>query len=189
MLLVKINNTFFKAQAKSEHKANVIFDVTLKSYPKWEHILMLAMLGGYKLENIHVVWVLNDMRTALKQNAARERKVNPEIIKGTHKGVAKFFKQVMTINNDYFNNIGDIYILFTNVEEADNDLKISDKGGHYLDYLNYVKIKKAGEKLRNYDDLMNMEVKKYDTETKKETGKETLKEKINRYIPAECDSF
>ena len=149
---------------------------------------MLAMLGGYKLKNIHVVWVLNNVETAKKQNATRDRNVKEDILVNTHKGVAKFMKQIFTINQDYFNNIGDIYILFTNTEEKDNKL-IKSGDGKYMDYINYIKIKKTGENMPSYEDLMNMEIKNYDTDDEKVINKEKLRDKINRYIPADCDKF
>jgi hypothetical protein len=43
---------------------------------------------GYLKENIHIVWVLNDLETALKQNAKRPRVVEDDILIDTHNHVS-----------------------------------------------------------------------------------------------------
>lgn len=186
---VEINNAFFKSQKDAKVKSNVIFDVTLSYYPHYDDILQLALIGGYKPENIHICWVLNDVSVAIEQNTKRDRTVSQEVLSNTHKGVAKFFKNMLAITRRHFDAIGDVWILFVNKNENDNDIKLSNKGGKYLEHINSVKIKEQGKPLPEYDTVMNMDVKVYDTKTNKVTGHEKLRDKINRYIPDECDKF
>lgn len=173
---------------KQQYKPNIIFDVTLKKYPKIEDISGLCMVGGYKPENIHMVWVLNQFANAKEQNAKRDRKVPEDGLIFSHKGVAGVMKQLLNMSKSLGMVNGDIWIYFGSTNTGDTQRIQSDRGGDYIKDFCAVKIKEAGKSLDSYDEMMNKEVNVYD-KNHKLLGKTTLKDKINEYIPEESDKF
>lgn len=96
------------------------------------------------------LWVLNDIETALKQNAARPRKVNPMLLKTLHSEVATTMKKFLANYNDWPNKLeGDIWIVFnkqgvgSKVKKLKNG-KFSGNENFYIEDANYHKIKDAG---------------------------------------------
>ena len=133
------------AQGNPDRLPNLIFDVTLKDFRKFENICKMVELMGYEKENIHLVWVINDVDVALKQNKERDRIVPDDILIDTHVGAAKTLKQIVSLTDDlksYLN--GDIWFVFNNREEADSTIRKSSTGGSFVDKANYIKLKKAG---------------------------------------------
>lgn len=186
-LAVNTNNTFFKEQAKKKDKANALFDVTLKRYPKLPDIVELAVIGGYDPKNIHLVWVLNNFDMAKKQNSERSRRVAEDILKSTHVGCAKTVQDILKNADEKVIIDGDIWIYFAN-REVDSKLAVSDAGGKYLEDFVCVKIKEQGKKIEDYETVMNKDVKVFDSNGKKvETVK--LRDKINDYVPVEVPRF
>lgn len=169
-------------------KPNIIFDVTLKKYPKIEDISGLCVIGGYNPENIHMVWVLNSFGNAKEQNAKRDRKVPEDGLIFSHKGVAGVMKELLAMSKSLGMIDGDVWIYFGSTNTGDTELIQSDKGGKYIKDFVAVKIKEAGKKLDSYEDMMNKKVKIYD---KNHTllGETTLRDRINEYIPEESDKF
>ena len=186
-LAKNINNEFFEEQAKKSDKANALFDVTLKKYPKLPDIVELAVLGGYDPKNIHLVWVLNNFDMAKKQNSERARRVSEDILKDTHVGCAKTVREILMNAEEKVIIDGDIWIYFAN-REIDSKLKVSDKGGKYLEDYVCVKIKSQGKKMESYENVMNQEVKVFDANGKK-IDSIKLRDKINDYIPIEVPRF
>lgn len=187
-LAQKMNDTLFKQQAGKKDKINVLFDVTLKDYPKIEDISRLAGIGGYKPENIHLVWVLNNFDTAVKQNEMRARRVSDKILKGTHGGCAEQMLEILKYNKA--NNLvdGDVWIYFGSTFTGDAKQMTSPNGGKYLSDFCAVKCKEAGKPMMSYDEIMNMPVKVYD-KNGKEIEEVTLRNKINTYIPLDAEKF
>ena len=72
--------------APPDRKPNIIFDVTLKNIEKLYKLSYQVKQLGYDLDKIHIVWVVNDIQVALKQNAERSRVVHPHILMDTHRG-------------------------------------------------------------------------------------------------------
>ena len=61
-------------------------------------------------------------------------------------------------------------------------------GGKYLEDFVCVKIKEQGKKIDSYENIMNKDVKVFDSNGKKiETVK--LRDKINDYVPVEVPRF
>lgn len=137
----------------SQHKPNLIFDVTLKDMPKFFGICNNAEQMGYNKENIHIVWVLNKLSIARKNNIERSRTVPEDVIISTHHQVQMTLFEIV----DYLTQTskqamdGDIWITFT----ADGDIEIdkSESGGSYIKNANYVKIKEAGKPIKPLTDL------------------------------------
>lgn len=101
------------ATADPERKPNLIFDVTLKDVGKLRSICRQVTELGYLKENIHIVWVMNDVKVALKQNAERSRTVPEEILISTHKGAAETMSSLLAQNSELRTHMdGDIWIAF-----------------------------------------------------------------------------
>lgn len=132
------------AQNNLDRLPNIIFDVTLKEFSRFENIAKMVELMGYQKDNIHLVWVINDIDVAVKQNQERDRIVPNDILVDTHVGAAKTLKQIVSLADDltqYMN--GDIWFVFNNREENDSTIRKSSGGGSFIDKANYVKLKKA----------------------------------------------
>lgn len=165
--------------ADPERKPNLIFDVTLKGMRKLETISRNVRELGYAPENVHIVWVVNNIDVAIKQNKERSRVVPDEILMDTHEGVALTMRKILGMGDKitkYMN--GDIWLTFNrfkledvenNPERNDTGMKTSKFGGSYIDKADYVRVKKQGgtqippDKLeqRIYD-----KIKKYVPDTK-----------------------
>lgn len=128
-----------------DRKPNLIFDVTLKNMSKLESITRNITELGYLKENIHLVWVVNDIEVAKSQNAKRNRVVPDEILMDTHEGVALTMKKVLDMGNGLKKYMdGDIYISF-NQAKIDVGLEKSNAGGQYIKTANYFKVKEKGK--------------------------------------------
>lgn len=178
----------FNGIYRSKNKPNIIFDVTLKKYPKIEDISGLCLIGGYEPKNIHLVWVLNRYDNAKEQNAKRERKVPEDGLLVSHKGCANVMKQLLTMSQSLGMIDGDIWIYFGSTNTGDTKLISSDLGGKYIDDFCAVKVKEAGKPLVDYETMMNLKVNVYDTNHKL-IGTMKLRDKINEYIPEESEKY
>lgn len=187
-LAKKQYGVLFNEEFKKKNKSNIIFDVTLKSYPKIEDISGLCMVGGYQPENIHMVWVLNKFSVAAKQNKMRSRQVPEDILKLTHTGCAGTLKKLLNMSKSLGMVNGDIWIYFGSTYTGDAKMLASDNGGKYLEDFSTIKIKEAGKPLEDFESLMNRKINVYDKDHKV-IGNVTLREKINEYIPEESERF
>jgi predicted kinase len=136
---------------------NLIFDVTLKDLQKLEKITRQVKNLGYQADKIHVVWVINDIEVAKKQNVERPRQVPVEILVNTHRGASMTMNDIVNMGNDikkYLN--GDIVFAFNKVK-VDSDVATSDRagrkigmagktsGGFYIKDANYFYVKRSGK--------------------------------------------
>lgn len=138
-----------------DRKPNLIFDVTLKNMSKLESITRNITQLGYQKENIHLVWVVNDIEVAKSQNAKRDRVVPEEILMDTHEGVALTMKKVLDMGSGLKKYMdGDIYISF-NKAKLDVGLEKSNAGGQYIKTANYFKAKQKGKPQISSDKLTN----------------------------------
>lgn len=139
--------------ASPERKPNLVFDITMKDVAKLESITRNVSELGYIKENIHIVWVVNDVEVAMKQNQERSRTVPEEILMSTHEGAALTMKKVLDMGSKlgkYMN--GDIYLSFNKVG-VDTELAKSDKGGSYVKDADYVKVKEQGKAQKSSAEL------------------------------------
>lgn len=161
----KREQVFFESIAASnpENKPNIIFDVTLSTLEKLRKITASITELGYVKENIHLVWVVDDFQMSLEKNRKRERTVFDEILLGTHEGAALTMRKVVDMGEDiekYLN--GDIVLSFNKMkvdsaliarsqknEFTRKELEwiAKDKKGQYVERSNYVRIKKAGQRI------------------------------------------
>lgn len=131
--------------AAPDRKPNLIFDVTLKDLRKLQNITHQVKELGYDNEKIHIVWVINDIEIAKKQNADRPRQVPVEILVNTHRGASFTMHDIVNMGNDLKKYMdGDIVFAFNKVK-VDSDVAVSDKGGMYIKDAKYFYVKRSGK--------------------------------------------
>lgn len=146
--------------APEDRKPNLIFDVTLKSMSKLASIARDVEALGYQKENVHIVWVMNDVHIAMQQNAKRDRVVPKEILLDTHEGAALTMAKILNMGDSLKQYMdGDIWISFNKVG-IDSEIKKSDKGGMFVVKSNYIKVKAKGKPSKSVDELDKEMVKK-----------------------------
>ncbi|UQJ94981.1 hypothetical protein IANJMKHF_00075 [Klebsiella phage CPRSA] len=102
--------------APEDRKPNLIFDVTLKGMSKLASIARDVETLGYKKENVHIVWVMNDVHIAMQQNQKRDRVVPKEILMDTHEGAALTMAKILNMGDSLKQYMdGDIWISFNKV--------------------------------------------------------------------------
>ena len=176
-------------RADASRKPNVIFDVTMKDQKKFVEVCEQMISLGYHRDNIHLVWVVNDLNVALKQNSGRDRVVPEDILKMTHVGASTTMLNILRDTELLGRNLGgDIVFAFNNgkvdavlkksdnVPDADNKVKIVNKKdygvGQYIVKANYVYVKRQGRPVASVDALGREVIKKIVmyTPAKKEWG-------------------
>jgi len=152
--------------AHPDRKPNLIFDVTLKDLRKLQSITRQASSLGYDSDKIHIVWVVNDIEVAKRQNTIRDRMVPVEILVNTHRGASQTMADIVNMGKDLKKYMdGDIVFAFNKVG-VDSDLKMSGRGGNFLKDANYFYVKKAGKPVSGLDALSK-----------------DIKAKIAKYVP------
>ena len=146
--------------ADERRKPNLIFDVTLKDMAKLRSITSNVQELGYDKKNIHIVWVVNDVQVAIKQNKSRSRVVPDEILMTTHKGASLTMRELVSSDTKLSRYMdGDIWFTFNKVG-VDTEIKRSGKGGQYVKKANYVQMKKKGKRPMKYDEISDSLIRK-----------------------------
>jgi hypothetical protein len=139
--------------ADPDRKPNLIFDNTMKSLSKLDSISRNVVNLGYKKENIHIIWIVNDIKVAIEMNKQRPRIVPEEILIGTHEGVALTMKKVLDMGDKLSKYMdGDIWFSFNQVD-VDTSLVKSNHGGAYINKADYFRIKQQGKPQLSSDKL------------------------------------
>lgn len=139
--------------ASPERKPNLIFDVTLKDMAKLASISRNVSQLGYSKQNVHIVWVVNDVEVAMQQNQTRDRVVPKEILMTTHEGAALTMRKILNMGDQLTEYMdGAIYISF-NKDGPDTKLATSDRGGSFLEKANYIRVKSPGQPQTSTDKL------------------------------------
>ncbi|QHJ78942.1 MAG: hypothetical protein [Caudoviricetes sp.] len=139
--------------ADKDRKPNLIFDVTLKDMNKVVQIATQADMLGYDVKNIHLVWVMNDINVAMKQNKERSRVVPENILVQTHDGASWTMKKLMAMGEGMRNYLdGDMWISF-NKAGVDTDVVKSANKGMYISKANVLKIKQKGKAPKRVTEL------------------------------------
>jgi hypothetical protein len=149
-----------------ERKPNIIFDVTLSYLQKFDNLIRNVKELGYDPKNVHIVWVVNDVEVALKQNAVRDRVVKPEILINTHKGASQTMADIVNMGNDLKKYMDGAIVFAFNKVGVDSELVKSGKGGSYLKDANYFFIKKPGAPVISIDKIAD-----------------DIRNKIREYVP------
>ena len=156
--------------APAERKPNIIFDVTLKDLRKLQNIAQDVANLGYDKKNVHIVWVVNDIEIAKKQNAERDRKVPVEILVNTHRGASQTMLDIVNMGTSLKRYMdGDIVFAFNKIG-VDADLVKSKRGGSYVKNANYFYIKKSGKPVMKLADVSS-----------------DIKRKIAQYVPKNAE--
>lgn len=156
--------------ASPERKPNIIFDVTLKDLRKLEKISRQVRSLGYNSDNIHIVWVVNDVNIAIDQNAKRSRTVPVEILVNTHRGVSSTMQDILNMGKEISNYMnGEIVVAFNKVG-VDSELVKSGRGGSYVKEANYFRVKQAGKPPLSVNQISD-----------------DLRKKIQSYVPPGAD--
>lgn len=133
------------ALAAPDRKPNLIFDVTLKDMKKVVSISRQVEMLGYEKENVHLVWMMNDINVAMKQNKQRSRVVPEDILISTHEGAHMTIKKLLAMGEGTRNYLdGDMWIAFNKVG-VDTDVIKSAAGGMYIKKANAIKIKEKNK--------------------------------------------
>lgn len=178
----KLKDNLFLSAAHTLRKPNVIFDVTMRNTDILNIIHKYVTVGGYSPKNVHLVWVLNTVEKALKQNTQRRRSVSDEIVRATHKGVAETMHRIL---NDFDTVLksgakvsdliqGDVWIV-PNLAGVDSEILKSKQGNSVITRLNKFQVKEAGKPLVQFSDL----------ERKYFRNGGNLMQKIDSYTPDE----
>lgn len=178
-------------------KPNMIFDVTLKDISKLIFITDTVEKLGYDKTKIHIVWVMNDVKVAMDQNAKRSRYVNPDILLGTHMGASTTMEYILGMGDNLKRYMdGDIILAFnkafvdSNLEKSilakhDRFTDVDDKGnrkqkaGEYIKKSDYVYVKHAGKRQltpKEVDDRVLNKIIEYVPKQSKGNWKKWLKE-------------
>lgn len=159
--------------ASPERLPNVIFDVTLKDIKKLQSISKNVTELGYDKKNIHIVWVVNDIKVALKQNLSRDRVVPEKILINTHIGAANTMNNILSSGDSVKQYMdGDIWMVF-NKKGVDSTKKSVVKRGktYVIETPSYpFKVKEAGK-----------------TQIKLSDIRQDLFDKVKDYVPKIVD--
>jgi len=131
--------------AAPDRKPNLIFDVTMKSLTQLQKYTLPIQELGYEPDNIHIVWVVNDIEVAKAQNLKRARTVPVEILVNTHRGASHTMHDIVKMGNDLRKYMdGDIVFAFNKVG-VDSELVKGQQGGSFVKTANYFYVKRAGK--------------------------------------------
>ena len=158
--------------APPDRKPNIIFDVTLKDLQKLEKITRQVSAIGYPKENVHIVWVVNDIEVAKAQNKdpKRGRVVPADILVNTHRGASSTMNDILNMGKGLRKYMdGDIAFAFNKIG-VDSNIAKSGKGGQYVVDANYFYVKRRGK--------MPTPVAKLEKE---------IRMKITKYVPKGVD--
>lgn len=165
----RVIETMFLANAQSNYKPNVIFDVTLKNLKKFDEVTKAFDIGGYPPEDRHLVWILTGIDVAVGRNQQRSRSVPDSIIFKSHTGASLTVKALLS-NLDRRKLDGDIYVVFNNI--GDTIVEVFEASGAkpsaYKELMQYnaYQLKRKGEAPMSVDAIELQ-----------------ILEKLNEYVP------
>lgn len=141
----KLYDGLMYVEELKERKPNLIFDVTLGNFDQFESICEIAKILQYDSKKVHLIWVINTLDIALKQNANRARVVKEDTVKNIYKGVSITLLDICKLGEritDYLD--GDIWFSFNreNIDVIKKESEIGD--GFFIEEANMIKIKSAG---------------------------------------------
>ena len=176
----KRTKSIFKSAISSpDRKPNIIFDVTMKEIEKLQKISDQVIELGYKKEDIHIIWVVNELQTAIDQNSERSRRVKSDILMKTHTGVSATISNIVKSGTIQQYADGDFWFVF-NKKGIDSFMVKSEYGGSYVKDAIYVKLKEKNKQMISFDDLAKLTVKKM---FKGEIQDIDIMDRVKNYVP------
>jgi hypothetical protein len=171
-------------QGKSDRLPNLIFDVTLKDAGKLKSIHSDVTAIGYKKEDIHLVWVINDIAMAQEQNADRDRVVPEDILLQTHIGASKTVLDLIQDSNNLRKYMdGDVWFSFNKFKVDSMLVKSSDIKPKDAESSGVLPSRKVGQGSYITDTIIiKVKAKGKPTNGKRDVSKRLLR-KIKEYIP------
>lgn len=131
----RIHQSFFQSLVTlpPERLPNIIFDVTLRDYIKLINLSNSVTTLGYDKKNIHIVWVINDIEVARKQNIERGKKkggrtVDDDILFYTHKGASITMSDIISDSEKTQKYADGSIVIAFNQEKVDATVKETPKG-------------------------------------------------------------
>tara|TARA_R110000850_G_scaffold40159_2_gene103637 strand:+ start:127 stop:1041 length:915 start_codon:yes stop_codon:yes gene_type:complete len=171
-------------QGKSDRLPNLIFDVTLKDADKLSSIHSDVTAIGYKKEDIHLVWVINDIAMAQDQNATRDRVVPEDILLKTHVGASKTVLDLIQDSSNLRKYMdGDVWFSFNKFKVDSMLAKSSDIKPKDAESSGVLPSRKVGQGSYVTDTIIiKVKAKGKSTNGKGDISKRLLR-KIKEYIP------
>jgi len=122
---------------------NIIFDVTLKDESDITEVVPSLLAAGYKLEDIHLTWVLAHYHQAVNANKSRARVVPDDILLKTHEGAAKTMWSIIKRKKAPADIDGEIRIVLNNRENTKVSNTKNSRGERIVTSFDYVLVKKS----------------------------------------------
>ena len=144
----KVFSLLFGIPKNPEVLPNILFDITGKNVKDIISISDMAKKAGYKIENIHILYILTQWKMAYKRNLNRSRIVASSIFLCTHRGATATFQKILKGSlNNYVD--GAINIVLNNPEETD-----FYTGTKIVKDFSYINIKKEGKPIKQDKQLL-----------------------------------
>ena len=162
----KDQQQFFDLNRNKDRLPNIIFDTTMKSLKKLNELVQQVTAAGYKKENIHIVWVINELDMAIKQNQSRPRVVPHDILVQTHEMVSATMAQLLKGQIDFSRYIdGDVWLVYNKqfvdstmafAQDLDPAFDNTDRTGSWVQDALLFKIKEKGKPAMDFKQIPSM---------------------------------
>ncbi len=112
----KTINLMLGQMKNKETLPNIMFDMTFNDIKKAKKMMPDLLRAGYNPANIHLVWVLQDYKIALKQNKDPERgRIVPnDIMFTTHEGAGRTIYEMLAKPSKSIQLNGAIHVILNN---------------------------------------------------------------------------
>lgn len=144
----RIEDRFFVGMMDkdSSRRPNIIYDVTMKDITKLHNISTKLTTHGYDKKNIHIIWVVNEVKVAMEQNRKRPRIVPEDILIDTHEGASRTMAELIKMGNGVRQYIDGDMIIVPSKRNVDSKYIPSKRGkGGYFIFADHYRIKKTGK--------------------------------------------
>lgn len=157
--------SLFKVLQTTTEKPNILFDITFSDLDAFDEYIKPLLNVGYKAENIHIVWVVSHLETAIKMNLDRPRVVPEPILRATHEGTASTMTEIINNFKKYQRFFdGTFHIVFnrafidatfikSNRPVNMNLFGRSTRGEIFVPENSYIKIKEVGRPVQSLEQI------------------------------------
>jgi len=147
---------------ENKYLPNILFDITAAEIGSLKNLITTLQNAGYQKENIHLTWILQNYKMAVKLNKERPRVVPQDILLATHLGASQSMYEII-MDKSKIGIDGRIDVILNNPENTVFyiDKKTKQPLGVVKDFI-YLPVKKAGGgyypeltwKRKLYDEIM-----------------------------------